>query len=76
MQVGRVTPRAPGPPFTLEAGLRELFRLPSSDLCSLGQRGRALVAERFTWPKIAANMLAVYHWVLGSGPKPDCVQLT
>jgi glycosyltransferase involved in cell wall biosynthesis len=55
-------------------GLEQLLRSPSSDLCSLGTNGRALVAGRFTWPKIAADMKSVYEWVLGGGPKPDCVQ--
>jgi glycosyltransferase involved in cell wall biosynthesis len=55
------------------AGLEELFRLSSYDLCSLGSNGRALVAERFTWPKIAVDMKSVYEWVLGGGAKPQCV---
>lgn len=39
----------------------------------MGERGRALVAQRFTWPHIAQQMLSVYRWVLGQGDKPDCV---
>ena len=31
-------------------------------------------ANRFTWPKVAAQMKAVYEWVLGGGHPPDCVQ--
>jgi poly(glycerol-phosphate) alpha-glucosyltransferase len=54
-------------------GLEELFRLSSSGLCSLGTNGRTLVAARFTWPKIAAEMKSVYDWVLGGGTKPSCV---
>jgi|GEM_PF-101674 len=55
-------------------GLEQLLRSPSSDLCSLGANGRALVAEKFAWPKIAADMKSVYEWVLGGGAKPSCVQ--
>ena len=55
-------------------GLEQLLQSPSSDLCSLGANGRALVAEKFAWPKIAADMKSVYEWVLGGGAKPSCVQ--
>lgn len=41
----------------------------------MGERGRALVAQRFTWPHIAQQMLLVYRWVLGQGERPDCVYL-
>ena len=58
---------------SIDQGLQELFRLPSSELCSLGANGRRLVSERFTWPKIAAEMKSVYEWVLGGGTKPGCV---
>lgn len=54
-------------------GLEKLIRFPSSDLRALGCRGRALVAERFGWRKIAAEMKQVYEWVLGGGPRPACV---
>jgi poly(glycerol-phosphate) alpha-glucosyltransferase len=73
-QVGRVTPCAPGVGHSIERGLADLFRLPSSGLCSLGSNGRNLVAEKFTWPKIATNLKSVYDWVLGGGEKPGCVQ--
>jgi poly(glycerol-phosphate) alpha-glucosyltransferase len=59
---------------SIAQGLQELFRTPHSALRTLGDNGRALVASRFTWPKIAADMRSVYEWVLGSGPKPECVQ--
>jgi poly(glycerol-phosphate) alpha-glucosyltransferase len=55
-------------------GLDMLFQSSISDLQSIGSRGRALVAEKFTWPKIAAEMKSAYEWVLGSGAKPSCVQ--
>jgi hypothetical protein len=32
------------------------------------------VEERFTWPRVAAQMKAVYEWVLRTGPRPDCVR--
>ncbi len=58
---------------SISEGLRSLLRAPASTLDSLGKNGRALVATRFTWPKIATEMKSVYDWVLGGGPKPACV---
>jgi poly(glycerol-phosphate) alpha-glucosyltransferase len=58
---------------SITQGLRELFRAPHSALCTLGTNGRKLVARKFTWPKVAADMKSVYEWVLGGGPKPGCV---
>lgn len=47
--------------------------LPRSDLNSIGEAGRTLVAERFSWPMVAAQLLDVYRWVLGQGPEPACI---
>ena len=55
------------------AGLRRLFALPEAARREMGARGRTLVRERFTWASIAAQMAAVYQWVLGGGPPPSCV---
>jgi hypothetical protein len=41
----------------------------------ISERGRALVAQRFTWPHTAQQMLSVYRWVLGRDERPDCVYL-
>jgi poly(glycerol-phosphate) alpha-glucosyltransferase len=54
-------------------GLLDLLRHPPSALRAMGANGRALVAGKFTWPKIAAEMESVYKWVLGGGSKPGCI---
>jgi poly(glycerol-phosphate) alpha-glucosyltransferase len=66
----RMEPSAEG----IARGLQELFRTPHSALRTLGDNGRALVAGKFTWPKVAADMKSVYDWTLGGGPRPECVQ--
>ena len=38
-----------------------------------GQRGRALVERRFTWPRVAEQMHHVYRWMVGEAEQPDCV---
>jgi glycosyltransferase involved in cell wall biosynthesis len=35
----------------------------------LGEAGRQLVAEKFTWPSVAARMTAVYRDVIARSPK-------
>ena len=60
---------------SIAQGLRELFQAPSSKLQALGANGRNLVANKFIWAKVAADMKAVYEWVLGGGPMPECVQI-
>lgn len=37
----------------------------------MGARARERVMRSFTWDAKAAQVLQVYHWVLGRGPKPD-----
>ena len=58
---------------SIAQGLDNLFSLSDADLCSMGERGRRLVEERFTWKKIAGQMAGVYDWVLGGGTPPDFV---
>lgn len=37
----------------------------------MGQRGRQLVEKKFTWPRVAQRMKAVYEWILGGGTPPE-----
>lgn len=54
-------------------GLKVLFSLSDSDLCAMGNNGLEFVSTHFTWPKVAFEMRSTYEWILGDGPKPDCV---
>jgi poly(glycerol-phosphate) alpha-glucosyltransferase len=60
-------------PESIARGLRELFSLSSDDLRAMGRKGQALAESKFDWRKVAEQMASVYAWVLGDGPKPDCV---
>lgn len=57
----------------IRAGLEDLFSLGPEDLREMGRKGRALVKVKFTWNRVAKDMVSVYFWLLGSGPKPACV---
>ena len=58
----------------LAAALREAVTLPDDARREMGRRGREWVEAKFAWPAIAAQMRAVYEWMLGQGPKPECVE--
>ncbi len=62
-------------PERIAQGLTALFAMPDHERTAMGEHGRALVAQRFTWSHIAQQMLSVYRWVLGQGDKPDYVYL-
>lgn len=59
----------------LDALREALTNALTCDPDALAARGRAArrVAERFAPPAVAATMIEVYRWVLGRGPRPDCV---
>jgi glycosyltransferase involved in cell wall biosynthesis len=44
-------------------------------LKAMGQRGRALVRDSYSWVGVAEQMKKVYAWLLGLGPMPQTVQL-
>lgn len=65
----KITPDAE----SIAKGLDALDSMSDAERIAMGQRGRKLVEEKFTWEKVAADILSVYRWVLKEGDKPDCV---
>lgn len=57
----------------IAAGLMKVLEMTGEDRKTMGGRGQRLVQERFSWPKIAAQMRCVYEWVLGGGNTPETV---
>ncbi len=49
--------------------------LADPELPRLGASGRALVAESFSWERVGKDLAAVYAWVSGRGPRPECVKM-
>jgi poly(glycerol-phosphate) alpha-glucosyltransferase len=58
----------------IAAGLKQLIEMSDDDRKAMGVRGRALVAEKFSWPRVGQQMRAVYEWVLGGGTRPETVR--
>ncbi len=61
-------------PEEIATGLKQLMEMSDDDRRAMGIRGRALVATRFSWPRIGEQMRSVYEWVLGGGPTPDAIR--
>lgn len=60
---------------SIQQGLIELFDMTDQVRSCMGLRGKRLVEDKFTWEKVAEDMLEVYRWVLGQAPKPECVRV-
>jgi poly(glycerol-phosphate) alpha-glucosyltransferase len=46
-------------------GMRILIEMTDQERAAMGMRGRCLVEENFTWPKVAAQMRQLYEELLG-----------
>jgi glycosyltransferase involved in cell wall biosynthesis len=57
----------------LAHALREATTLTEAQRREMGERGRQLVEQKYTWPAAAGKMLAVYEWMLGRKEEPDFV---
>ena len=55
-----------GSDFSFQHGLRALLEMSGAQRGSMGMRGRMLVEERFTWPKVAAQIKSLFEDVLNS----------
>lgn len=60
-------------PESIAFGLNEFFRLSIEGREQIGQNGRRLVEQDFTWDKVSDEFAAVYRWMLAAGPKPDSI---
>jgi poly(glycerol-phosphate) alpha-glucosyltransferase len=60
---------------SIAAALCQLFSMTDRERAAMGRNGRRLVEERYQWQHIARAMTEVYDWILGRGPRPDCVQV-
>lgn len=53
--------------------VRAAVRLSPAELAAMGERGRKLVARRYTWSVVAGQSQRLYEWLLGQASRPDFV---
>jgi glycosyltransferase involved in cell wall biosynthesis len=58
---------------TVSQGLRDLLERAPAERASIGQLGRRLVEEQYTWDRQAERLAHVYEWLKGGGPAPEPV---
>ena len=58
---------------SIAAALRRLFSMTDSEREQMGRNGQSLVERHFQWQQIGTSMTDVYDWILGQGPRPDCI---
>ena len=57
----------------LAQAMGELFSLTERERTAMGDSGRALVTQNYSWPQVAAQTLDLYNWILGGGEHPPFV---
>lgn len=58
----------------LRDALVEGMHLAPGQRGDMGARGRALIAARYSWDRVAREMKSAYEWLAGAAPRPDFVQ--
>jgi glycosyltransferase involved in cell wall biosynthesis len=65
----------PATPEGITTGLQHALGQNPNSLRQMGERGRALVTERYTWEAVGRDSLLLYDWLLGNGPAPPFVRI-
>jgi glycosyltransferase involved in cell wall biosynthesis len=58
----------------IAAALDDATHRRPEELTAMGARGQVVVAERFSWDRIAGEFVECYRWILGERKRPACVQ--
>jgi glycosyltransferase involved in cell wall biosynthesis len=58
----------------LAEALAQAMALPPAQLQGMGARGQHWMGEDFSWNRVAADMLGVYRWLVGTAPPPAQVR--
>lgn len=56
---------------SIQYGINSFLEMSSTDKKSMGEKGRKLVQESYTWGSVARQIAGVYQWLSEGGPKPD-----
>jgi glycosyltransferase involved in cell wall biosynthesis len=57
----------------LAAAMDHAMYMSWETLAAMGEAGRAWMRRDFDWRSVAISMKSVYDWLIGQGPRPQCV---
>jgi glycosyltransferase involved in cell wall biosynthesis len=60
-------------PESIARGLEQYLSMSVDELRTMGDNGRKLVQDRFSWENVAGKIESVYEWLAGGGPPPDTI---
>lgn len=60
---------------SIAKGLLKFFDRTDREQAEMGRKGKRLIADSFTWPGIAEQLLSVYQWIVKGDCQPSCVHL-
>ncbi|WP_309400632.1 glycosyltransferase [Cerasicoccus maritimus] len=58
----------------LAVALQEAMSLTDQERSQLGERGRKLIVEKYSWVRFAQQLNDVYSWLRNEQPEPSCIQ--
>ena len=62
-------------PENITKVMQQVLTMPTDELLAMGERGKQLVAEKYTAAQVAKAMSQLYEWLLHGGEKPEFVYL-
>jgi glycosyltransferase involved in cell wall biosynthesis len=62
-------------PSSIADGIAAFLKLDDAGRIAMGERGRRLVEQQFSWNTIGKKMKTVYEWCLTGGTPPDCIRM-
>ena len=57
----------------IREAIQDAIHRPQQELKEMGQRGRVLVEQQYTWKSVAEQTVQLYDWLLGQGQQPSFV---
>jgi len=61
---------------SLTEALRDALGRSDAERRRMGERGRAVVEEKYSWPGVAGEMKRVYRWMVEGGERPSSVRVS
>jgi glycosyltransferase involved in cell wall biosynthesis len=58
---------------SIQEALADAISRPRQELIEMGARGKDLIEEKYTWPRVTQKTIELYSWLMGRGEQPDFV---